>query len=69
VHRHETDSNYGNFLTLWDRVFASRIEQPADGHRKMRIGLPQFREAEDQTLAALLRLPLANAPRLPSNRQ
>jgi sterol desaturase/sphingolipid hydroxylase (fatty acid hydroxylase superfamily) len=69
VHRHETDSNYGNFLTVWDRVFASRIEQPADGHREMQIGLPQFREPGDQTLAALLRLPLANAPRVPSNRQ
>lgn len=69
VHRHETDSNYGNFLTLWDRLFASRIEQPADGHHGMQIGLPQFRTSEDQTLIALLRQPLANAPPLPSNRR
>lgn len=68
VHRHETDSNYGNFLTLWDRLFASRIAQPIDGHRGMQIGLPQFRSREDQTLTALLRQPLANSP-VPFNRQ
>ena len=58
VHRNETDSNYGNLLTLWDRLFASRIAQPRDGHPGMAIGLPQFRAPADQTLPALLRLPL-----------
>jgi sterol desaturase/sphingolipid hydroxylase (fatty acid hydroxylase superfamily) len=58
VHRDETDSNYGNLLTLWDRIFASRIDQPRDGHRGMEIGLPQFRSPDAQTLAALLRQPL-----------
>lgn len=58
VHRNETDSNYGNLLTLWDRLFASRIAQPRDGHPGMTIGLPQFRAPADQTLPALLRLPL-----------
>lgn len=65
VYRAETDSNYGNLLTLWDRLFASRVDQPRDGHRAMAIGLPEFREPADQTLPALLRLPLRGAARSP----
>lgn len=57
VHRGETDSNYGNLLTLWDRLFGSMVAQPRDGHLDMRIGLQQFREPGEQTLPALLRLP------------
>lgn len=63
VHRDETDSNYGNLLTLWDRLFASHVDQPRDGHRGMVIGLPEFRDPADQTLPALLRLPLIGAAR------
>jgi sterol desaturase/sphingolipid hydroxylase (fatty acid hydroxylase superfamily) len=60
VHRHETDSNYGNILTLWDWIFASRIDQPQDGHTRMTIGLPEFRTQREQTLPALLRQPLTS---------
>lgn len=59
VHREETDSNYGNFLSLWDRCFASSNEQPRDGHRPMLIGLKQFRDEESQSLPALLLNPFA----------
>lgn len=59
VHREETDSNYGNFLSLWDRCFGSRIEQPRDGHRPMLIGLDSFRDEALQTLPALLMNPVA----------
>lgn len=69
VHRNETDSNYGNILSLWDRLFRSRIEQPRDGHRGMQIGLPRFRAPQEQTLVALLRQPLADDTLLPANRQ
>ena len=58
VHPDETDSNYGNLLTLWDRLFASRTEQPRDGHAAMSLGLSRFREPASQTLPALLRMPL-----------
>jgi sterol desaturase/sphingolipid hydroxylase (fatty acid hydroxylase superfamily) len=68
VHRRETDSNYGNLLTLWDCMFASRIAQPRDGHRRMAIGLAEFRDAADQTLPALLRQPLAADARPSTNR-
>lgn len=59
VHRMETDSNYGNFLSLWDRLFASAIEQPRDGHTSMQIGLDEFRDEASQTLPALLANPIA----------
>lgn len=59
VHRDETDRNYGNLLTLWDRIFDSRIEQPRDGHLAMAIGLDEFRDDTYQTLQALLLLPMA----------
>ena len=35
----ETNSNYGFFLSFWDRLFGSYIAQPRDGHQQMRIGL------------------------------
>jgi sterol desaturase/sphingolipid hydroxylase (fatty acid hydroxylase superfamily) len=57
VHRDETDSNYGNILSLWDRIFASYRAQPRAGHVAMQIGLPQLRDAEFQSLSALLLQP------------
>ena len=65
VHRVETDSNYGNFLSLWDRLFASAIEQPRDGHATMQIGLNEFRDTESQSLPALLANPLARSRHSP----
>ena len=62
VHRAETDSNYGNGLSVWDRLFGTYIAQPRDGHFDMRIGLPIFREPQQQTLLAALALPLLDEP-------
>ncbi len=62
VHRQETDSNYGNILSLWDRLFATYLAQPRDGHAGMTIGLPGLREPEAQKLFALLRQPLLGEP-------
>jgi sterol desaturase/sphingolipid hydroxylase (fatty acid hydroxylase superfamily) len=39
VIRKETDSNYGFYLSIWDRLFGTYIDQPEDGHDKMEIGL------------------------------
>jgi sterol desaturase/sphingolipid hydroxylase (fatty acid hydroxylase superfamily) len=57
VYRQETDSNYGNILSLWDRLFASYQAQPRDGHDNMAIGLADFRSHKDQSLGALLLQP------------
>jgi sterol desaturase/sphingolipid hydroxylase (fatty acid hydroxylase superfamily) len=53
-HRDETDSNFSFHLSLWDRVFGTYRDQPRDGHVQMVIGLPEFRNSRDQSLAALL---------------
>jgi len=54
----ETNSNYGNFLLIWDRIFGSYRPQPSAGHKKMQIGLEQFRQANDQKLLSLIANPL-----------
>ena len=41
---HETNSNFGFNLSLWDRLFGTYQDQPEQGHEKMTIGLRDFRE-------------------------
>ncbi len=62
THRAETDSNFGNWLSIWDRMFGTSIEQPRDGHRGMHIGLDAFRDSAEQTLRASLWQPLRSGP-------
>lgn len=57
VLRHETDSNYGFNLSIWDRIFGSWREQPEAGHDAMTIGLPQLQQAPTHRLLFMLRLP------------
>lgn len=61
VHADETNSNYGNILSVWDRLFRSSREQPRDGHARMRIGLDKFRNSQSQSLTGLLRQPFGKA--------
>ena len=44
-HRPETDSNYGDVFTLWDRLFGTFSGEPATGYGKVRIGLEEIRDA------------------------
>lgn len=39
VIRRETDSNYGFYLSIWDRIFGTYVDQPEKGHDGMEIGL------------------------------
>ena len=39
VIRRETDSNYGFYLSVWDRLFGTYVDQPEKGHDDMEIGL------------------------------
>lgn len=57
IHRYETDSNYGNLLSVWDRLFHSVNEQPHDGHLAMQIGLDTFRDESSQHLPGMLMQP------------
>ena len=55
---HETNSNFGFNLSLWDRLLGTYLAQPAKGHRGMEIGLPSFRDAKWRSLHRLLAMPL-----------
>lgn len=67
IYRNETDSNYGNILTIWDHLFRSYHSQPQDGHANMQIGLPAFRNIAEQNLGALLIQPFRNIKRTSEN--
>jgi len=58
--RHETDSNYGFHLSIWDRLFASYTREPERSEKTMPVGLDQYRGDDDQTLTALLLNPFRN---------
>ena len=55
---HETNSNYGFNLSIWDRMFGTYLAQPSKGHQDMTIGLSQFRDPKRLTLPWLLMLPI-----------
>ena len=67
VHRVETNSNYGNILSLWDHLFGSYLAQPRDGHETMQIGLHEFRASQEQNIGALLIQPFRNIKSIPDN--
>ena len=55
---HETNSNYGFFLSCWDRLLSTYIAQPEAGHHNMQIGLAEYRDQElTQKLRPLLLSP------------
>lgn len=54
VLREETDSNYGFFLPVWDRLFGTYRDQPRKGHAQMQIGLSEFTTNESVPLMKLL---------------
>ena len=60
IRREEADSNYGFFLSVWDRLFGVMRAAPAEDHRTMPLGLPGQRER--LTLPALLLLPFRRTP-------
>lgn len=58
IEAHETNSNFGFNLSLWDRLFGTYREQPEAGHQGMTIGIDSIREPSLCVwLPGLLRLP------------
>lgn len=57
VRREETDSNYGFFLSFWDRLFGTYRPRPHAGTTGMTIGLSEWRGDGAQALPALLLQP------------
>jgi len=56
VYRAEHDSNYGFALSIWDRIFATYVPQPKDGHDAMKIGL-EWQDDKPSRLGWALWLP------------
>nr|WP_244956830.1 sterol desaturase family protein [Enterovibrio norvegicus] len=73
IHRHESDSNFGFNLAIWDRLFNTYRAQPDEGHYGMTIGLSYVREEKHVVwLFGLLRMPFTRNKTLssePSNEQ
>jgi len=57
----ETDSNYSNIFSFWDRVFGTYT--PAVNFQSLRYGLDGFDIKERQTLRGLLKMPFVNYKR------
>jgi sterol desaturase/sphingolipid hydroxylase (fatty acid hydroxylase superfamily) len=58
----ETNSNFGFNLSVWDRLFGTYIDQPSDGHDRMTIGIPDFRNPRQVSrLPGMLTLPFKEA--------
>ena len=57
--QYETDSNYGNALSVWDRLFRSYRSQPDPGFQ---FGLERWRAPADQRLGRLLGQPFDDEP-------
>lgn len=67
--RHETDSNFGFNLSLWDRLFGTYRAQPEAGHEAMTIGIGQFREPRELWLDRMLTQPFRGPANDPSGAQ
>jgi len=63
--REETDSNYGFFLSWWDRLFKTYSDQPKQGQEKMIIGTGQFLDSKYLKLHWLLAIPFLKSQKSP----
>lgn len=57
IHRDEHDANYGFFLSVWDRLFGTFIDQPRGGHEGMQIGLAPYQNEKPDQIVWSLKLP------------
>lgn len=55
--RKETDSNYGNIFSIWDKVFKTYRALPEAGYDDMVIGLDKFRDVSSGQVLQLLKNP------------
>ena len=53
----ETDRNFGEIFSLWDRLFGTYLAAPRAGIQTMPIGLETFRSARDLWLDRTLTIP------------
>ncbi|MEM9635501.1 MAG: sterol desaturase family protein [Pseudomonadota bacterium] len=60
VIRRETDSNYGFYLSIWDRLFGTYVEAPEQGHKDMEIGLGPSLTPKSHSFPFSLAIPFMN---------
>ena len=58
IHKHEHDTNYGFFLSIWDRIFQTYCAQPKRGHTDMDIGLSNWQTDAPSKFTWSMLLPL-----------
>ena len=63
----ETNANFAGFVTWWDRLFGTYIDQPQAGHEGMAIGLDEFRDPKHLQLHWILINPFLSADAEASN--
>ena len=61
--REETDSNYGNLFSCWDRLFGCYVDEPQGGQSGFDLGLIDYREPQQLTLWGLLKGPFIQTSR------
>lgn len=64
VYQPETDSNYGFFLSIWDRAFGTYRHCPIEGVEQMTLGLREFSDLSELNLGHLLLQPLKSVKRI-----
>lgn len=61
--RRETDSNYAQIFSFWDRLFGTYCERPNGGIENMTLGLEYARDERDLRIDRLLVMPFVAPPR------
>lgn len=67
IEQRESNSNFGFNLSVWDRLFGTYLEAPANGNAGLIIGLRVFRSARDNRLDRLLLQPFRRQPEQAEN--
>jgi sterol desaturase/sphingolipid hydroxylase (fatty acid hydroxylase superfamily) len=57
----ESNRNFANIFSWWDRIFASYQGQPERGHKRMELGLGELRTIDDVSFLRLLMLPFRSS--------
>ena len=55
--KYETNSNYGNLFSFWDKLFGTYRKQATTSYEKMIIGLDEFRDPLSGNVLQLLKNP------------
>ena len=57
VIKRETNSNYGNLFSFWDKLFQTYNKEPEAGYENMVIGLDEFRDKLSSQILFMLKTP------------